>query len=86
MSAPTAVRATLSEIEDRVRESSPPPDWVEDQLTWLQVLLAALPRQALEDRDRVDALIARLEDALAGHRAAQETVSWSAPGPGAQLM
>lgn len=86
MSAPTAVRATLSEIEDRVRGSSPPPDWVEDHLTWLQVLLLALPEQAAEDHHRVEALIARLEAVVAGRRAAQQPVNWSAPGPSAQLM
>ena len=86
MSAPTAARATLSEIEATVRASSPPPEWIEDHLTWLRVLQQSLPEQSAADRSRVDALIARLEQALAGHRAAQETVSWSAPGPGAQLM
>lgn len=86
MSAPTAARSTLSEIEARVRDSSPPPEWIEDQLTWLRVLREALPADASDDRDRACALISRLDHALAGHRAVQEPVSWSAPGPGAQLM
>lgn len=69
-----------------VRDSSPPPEWIEDHLTWLRVLQQTLPEQSVADCDRVVALIARLDHALDGHRAAQDTVSWSAPGPGAQLM
>lgn len=86
MSAPTAARSTLSEIEARVRDSSPPPEWIEDHLTWLRVLRQSLPEQSADDRGRVEALIAALDRSLSGHRETSETVSWSAPGPGAQLM
>lgn len=86
MSAPTAVTSTLSEIETRVRDSSPPLEWIEEHLTWLRVLQQAVPAPSVADRDRVAVLVGRLEVARAGHCAPQATVSWSAPGPGAQLM